>query len=246
MPGPIQARPLASLPAAARAAAGAARRAGCRVQPGPARADLCGAVTFPETEGTGDLDYHAILARPPNPASAAALAAHEAEMARRHPRHGADLDGWVILLDDARRALPPSHLLRPELRDHSWALRRAHWPAGQCVVLHGPDPADIVPAPSRGDLRAALNLELDFAARDHSDAYAVLNACRIRSTADEDVVQSKFGSAWWALDHLPAEHHPAIRAAMSSYRGEATGQETAALARGRAAIMTLAALSSAG
>src|ERR1039458_2526876 len=202
MPGPIQARPLASLPAAARAAAGAARRAGCRVQPGPARADLCGAVTFPETEGTGDLDYHAILARPPNPASAAALAAHEAEMARRHPRHGADLDGWVILLDDARRALPPSHLLRPELRDHSWALRRAHWPAGQCVVLHGPAPADIVP--------------------------------------------SKCGWAWWALDHLPAEHHPAIRAAMSSYRGEATGQETAALARGRAAIMTLAALSSAG
>ena len=81
-----------------------------------------------------------------------------------------------------------------------------------------------MPAPSRGDLRAALNLELDFAARDHSDAYAVLNACRIRSTADEDVVQSKFASAWWALDHLPAEHHPAIRAAMSSYRGKQPGK----------------------
>ncbi|MGO8887388.1 MAG: aminoglycoside adenylyltransferase domain-containing protein [Streptosporangiaceae bacterium] len=106
-------------------------------------------------------------------------------MARLHPQHGADLDGWVILLDDARGSRPPAHLLRP---------------------------------------------------------FAMLNACRIiRSVAEDDVVQSKFGSAWWGLDHLPAEHHAAIRAALARYRGAATAQENAALARGRAAIMTLAA-----
>jgi hypothetical protein len=243
MPSSVQARPLASLPAAARAAA-AALRAGLTATFGQDlhALYLYGAVTFPETEGTGDLDFHAILARPPSPDQGAALAALEAQMARLHAQHGADLDGWVILLDDARGSRPPAHLLRPELRDHSWALHRAHWLAGQCVILHGPGPAEIVPEPSRGDLRTALNLELSFAARDHSDAFAVLNACRIiRSVAEDDVVQSKFGSAWWGLDHLPAEHHAAIRAALARYRGAATAQENAALARGRAAIMTLAA-----
>jgi hypothetical protein len=203
---------------------------------------LYGAATFPETEGIGDLDYHALLARKPTADQLAALAQVTADLAVSHPPYGADLDGWIILLDDAHRSAPPAHLVQPELRDGAWALHRAHWLAGRCVVLHGPAPAEIVPAPSDRELRAGLNSELDFAARDHSDAYAVLNACRIiRSVADDDVVQSKFGSAWWALDHLPGGHAPAIRAAIATYRGQATAQDAAALAGGRAAIMALAA-----
>ena len=34
------------------------------------------------------------------------------------------------------------------LRDKAWALHRAQWLAGHCVVLHGPEPADIVSAPT--------------------------------------------------------------------------------------------------
>jgi len=49
------------------------------------------------------------------------------------------------------------------LRDKAWALHRAQWLAGHCVVLHGPEPADIVSAPTWAE----------------HNAYAVLNACRI-------------------------------------------------------------------
>jgi Domain of unknown function (DUF4111) len=239
----IPARPLDSLPGSVREAA-AALRAGLVATFGPdLRAlYLYGAVTFPETEGTGDLDYYAILVRRPTAEQRAALRGVEADLASGHPPYGADLDGWIILLDDARRSAPPAHLLLPELSDGSWALHRAHWLAGQCVILHGLSPAEIVPEPAWDELRAALICELNFAAGDHGDAFAVLNACRIiRSVATGDVVQSKFGSAWWALQNLPSEHAPAIRAAMASYRGTSTARDLQTLASGRAAIMALAA-----
>ncbi|MGO9080783.1 MAG: aminoglycoside adenylyltransferase domain-containing protein [Streptosporangiaceae bacterium] len=245
----VPARPLGSLPESAGTAA-RALHAGLAAAFG---ADLCalylyGAVVFPETfaasdgEPAVDLDYHVILTCCPSAAQRAALTEHAAEMARCHPHYGRDLDGWFILLADARRAAPPGHLLRPELRDFAWPLHRAHWLAGRCVILHGPDPAQIVRPPDVAELRTALNHELDFAARDHSDAYAVLNACRIiHSVALDDVVQSKFGSAAWALEHLRAEHHPAILAALASYQGRATEADRKALAAGRPALITLAA-----
>jgi hypothetical protein len=243
MPEEPQTLPLDSLPGGYRDAAVALRDGLASVFGPDLRAlYLYGAATFTETEGSGDLDYHALLGRRPTAAQLAAFAGMVAELARSHPPYGADLDGWIILLDDARRADPPGHLIQAELRDGAWALHRAHWLAGQCVVLHGPPPAEIVPEPTDRELRAGLNTELDAAASGDGDAYAVLNACRIiRSVADDNVVQSKFGSAWWALDHLPREHAPAIRAAMASYRGEATAQDAADLASGRAAIMALAA-----
>lgn len=69
----------------------------------------------------------------------------------------------------------------------------------------------------------------------------MLNCCRIlRSLAEHDVVQSKFGSGWWALDHLPAEHAAAITAAMNTYRGSAIDADVAALVAGRRGIEHLA------
>jgi hypothetical protein len=107
------------------------------------------------------------------------------------------------------------------------------------VVLHGPDPAAIVAAPSWAEQRAGLEAELAFLRGvpvEHS-AYAVLNACRIlRSVAERDVVQSKFGSAAWALERLPAELRPAIRAALSAYRGTATAADAEVLVATRPAI----------
>ncbi len=202
---------------------------------------LYGAVTFPESEGTGDLDYHAIMS---GPVTGAEHAAYQAAQDRLAGVPGCDdLDGWVISLDGARGSEPPQHLLRPELRDQAWALHRAHWLAGRCVVLHGPDPVTIVTAPSWAEQVTGLEAELIFlrAAPPEHDAYAVLNACRIlRSVAESDVVQSKFGSAAWALEHLPAQHRPAIRAALSTYRGAATTADAQALAADRRAIEALA------
>lgn len=203
---------------------------------------LYGGVTFPDSEGTGDLDYHAILAATPTPAQHAATDTLTARLAARNARSPGDLDGWFISIDQARRSDPPAHLLIPGLRDMSWALHRAHWLAGRCVVLHGPDPATLITPPTAGELRAGLQAELEFAARDASGAYVVLNACRItHSAATGNVVVSKFGSAQWGLASLPAEYSPAITAAMNVYRSTATPGDVLAVASGRNAMLALAA-----
>ena len=208
---------------------------------------LYGAVTFPESEGTGDLDYHAIMSRP---VGGPQRAAYEAARGRLADVPGCEeLDGWVISLEEARGIEPPQHLLQPGLRDEAWALHRAHWLAGRCVVLHGPDPGAIVTAPAWAEQLAGLQAELAFlrSVAPENDAFAVLNACRImRSVAARDVVQSKFGSAAWALEHLPAELHPAIRAALNAYRGTAAAADARALATARPRIEALASSSLSG
>ncbi len=206
---------------------------------------LYGSVTFPDSDG-GDLDYHAIMSGPvPGPVRAAYQSARDRLAG---VPGGGDLDGWVISLDQAQGSEPPPHLLQP-LRDQAWALHRAHWLAGRCVVLHGPDPAAIVAAPAWAEQRAGLEAELVFlrGVPAQDNAYAVLNACRIlRSLAEENVVQSKFGSAAWALEHLPAEHGPAIRAALSAYRGTAAAADADVLAAARPPIEALAAAALSG
>ncbi len=208
---------------------------------------LYGAVTFPESEGTGDLDYHAIMS---DPVPDAVRLAYEAARGRLASVPGCDdLDGWVISLDEARGSEPPLHLLQPGLRDKAWALHRAHWLAGHCVVLNGQDPAAVVLEPTWAEQRAGLEAELAFlrAAPAEDDAYAVLNACRIlRSLAERNVVQSKFGSAAWALEHLPATLRPAIEAALNVYRGTSTAADAEVLAAARPAIEALATRSFSG
>jgi hypothetical protein len=200
---------------------------------------LYGAVTFPESEGTGDLDYHAILTGPPDAGHRYSYAAACARLAGLPGCE--DLDGWVIELAQAVGSVPPVHLIRPGLRDDAWALHRAHWLAGRCVVLHGPPPASIIAEPGWDELQQGLAAEFRFAQADEHGAYAVLNCCRIlRSLAEHDVVQSKFGSGWWALDHLPAELAAAITAAMNTYRGSVSAADLAALVAGRPAIEDLA------
>jgi hypothetical protein len=238
MPVPHPPLALGDLPAAARSAAAALGSKLAAVLGADLHAlYLYGAVTFPESEGGGDLDYHAIMSGPvTDPVRTAYQEA--CDRLARLPGCG-DLDGWVISLDSARGSEPPVHLILPELRDSAWALHRAHWLAGRCAVLHGPDPAAIVAAPSWAEQRAGLEAELAFLRGvpvEHS-AYAVLNACRIlRSVAERDVVQSKFGSAAWALENLPAELGPAVRAALSSYRGTATAADAEVLMVTRPAI----------
>jgi len=241
---PDQHAPLAidDLPASVRAAAAALGSGLADAFGGGMHAlYLYGAVTFPESEGTGDLDYHAIMS---GPVAGPERAAYQAARDRLAAVRGCDdLDGWVISLEEARGSEPPLHLLLPGLRDEAWALHRAHWLAGRCVVLHGPDPDSIVTAPAWAEQLAGLEAELVFlrGAAPEDDAYAVLNACRIlRSLAARDVVQSKFGSAAWALAHLPAELGPAIRAGLNTYRGTATFADADALATARPTVEAMA------
>lgn len=193
-----------------------------------------GALCFPESEGITDLDYHAILDRRPQPGEVRAYRQACAKLARDHAPWGADLDGWVILRAQAAGSEPPAHLIRPDLRDLAWALHRAHWLAGRCLVLRGPPPGALVASPTWPELESALVFELDFARGSDDDAFCVLNCCRIlHSVMTRDVVHSKFGSAAWGLSNLPPEHHPALRAAMATYRREATAEDAVELRRGR-------------
>lgn len=190
-----------------------------------------GAVAFPEGGATGDIDFHVILEEPPTEGEKAALDALHDRLARDHPPLGVDMDGYYLLLDDARGASPPEHQLLPGVFDNSWALHRAHIRAGRCLVLHGPDPREIYPPASWPELEQALEGELEYVRQHLADypAYCVLNLCRlIYSYETRDVVVSKRASATWAEKAFP-QWHALIEAARKTYDRQATAQDRALL-----------------
>ena len=194
---------------------------------------LYGAVTFPETDYTGDVDFHVIVTGLPTEAERAALLGLHDRLARDFPPLGAELDGYYILLADARRSERPRHRLFPDFVDDSWALHRAHILAGRCIVLRGPDPRTIYVPPSWLELEKALDGELDYVANHLAQypAYCVLNLCRLMYSHETgDVVTSKAAAAAWAIERLPA-WRSLIEAARRSYAHEDTAEDRVALSR---------------
>ncbi|MDD5645684.1 MAG: DUF4111 domain-containing protein [Candidatus Bipolaricaulis sp.] len=195
---------------------------------------IYGAVTFPETQHTGDVDFCAILAAAPTDVERARLLALHEQLAREVPPLGTDLDGYYILLADAARPACPRLLLFPELRDDSWALHRAHMLAGRVAVLFGPRPSAVLTPPTRREVDAALDGELDYVTRhlEEYPAYCVLNLCRLLySWETGDVVTSKAASANWASKRFP-EWGALVSRASRAYAGRALGAEDPALASG--------------
>lgn len=192
---------------------------------------LYGAAAFPEGGATGDVDFHALLRQPPSAEEKAAVEALHAKLAEKHPPLGVDMDGYYILLEDARQLSPPSHQLLPGIVDKSWALHRAHIRAGRCIVLHGPDPGEVYPPASWPELERALEGELDYVRRHLIEypAYCVLNLCRLMySYETRDVVVSKRASAAWAEALFP-RWRALIAAARRAYDGTATAKDRALL-----------------
>ncbi len=185
---------------------------------------IYGAVTFPETQRSGDVDFSAILAVSPTDAERAGLLALHERLAREVPPLGTDLDGYYVLLEDARQAERPHHVLFPELVDDSWALHRAHMLAGRVAVLHGPEPRAVLLPPTRAEIDEALDGELDYV-RSHLEQYpdyCVLNLCRLLySWGTGDVVTSKAAAAAWARRRFVA-WKTLIDLAISSYAKQAT------------------------
>jgi hypothetical protein len=184
----------------------------------------------------GDLDTHVILSRRPAQEAARRIEdVHEATA----DEHGVEWDTWYILVDDARRSEQPPHAWRKGKRDTSWALHRAHWLNGRYVNLHGPEPDEIVTAPTWDELGRELDRELEHIERHvvegdtdpYEATYAILNGSRIlRSLATRDVVISKRAAGDWALEHLPARWAAALHAALRSYDGQGTAEDDALLA----------------
>jgi hypothetical protein len=193
----------------------------------------------------GDLDTYVILRRRPDEPVARQIEDAQEAIAREA---GVEWDAWYVLLDDARRPEAPQHAYREGRRDTSWAINRAHWLAGRYLHLYGPEPAEIVPAPTWSELEVELKGEVEHLERhiaagdtDPDEAtYALFNGSRILHALETgDMAISKRAAGAWALQHLPDRWHPALRAAARAYDGQATPDDAALLAADMAPFVAM-------
>jgi hypothetical protein len=185
---------------------------------------LYGATVFPETSYTGDIDFHVILAAPLTAIERVEINSLHESLAREFPPLGKEMDGYYILLEDAKKKSPPKSQMWNQATDNSWALHREHIRAGRCLVLEGPDPRQLYPATSWFELEDALRDELAYV-ENHLvgyPAYCVLNLCRLLySFQTRDVVISKTSAGLWAEETYP-QWSEIIQIAGRSYEGRAT------------------------
>jgi hypothetical protein len=184
---------------------------------------IYGATVFPETRYTGDIDFHVILNGALTDAERDEINKLHESLARDFPPLGKEMDGYYILLEDAKRKSPPRSQRWKRATDNAWALHREHIRAGRCVVLEGPDPTQLYAATSWSELAEALWSELEYVKRhlEEYPAYCVLNLCRlIYSFRIRDVVISKTAAGDWAEETYP-QWSELIQIARKSYEGRA-------------------------
>jgi len=188
---------------------------------------IYGGAAFPDSFPTGDIDFHVILREMLTERESSALYDLHASLAQNFPPFGGEMDGYYILLEDARQKSPPKSQIWTGATDNSWALHCKHIRAGRCVVLHGPDPKQVYPPMTWPELESALQGELDYVEkhlRDYPD-YCILNLCRLMySFETKDVVISKAEAAEWAYNAFP-EWRCHIELAKKSYAWQATPQD---------------------
>jgi hypothetical protein len=188
---------------------------------------IYGAAAFPDSVPTGDIDFHVILESELTDEERSELEKLHGSLAEQFPPLGGEMDGYYLLLADARRTAPPRSEMWRRAVDTSWALHRTHIRAGRCIVLYGPDPKEIYPAASWPEIEGALYGELDYVAKhlgNYPD-YCILNLCRlIYSFETRDVVVSKAQAAAWAHDALP-EWRRHVELAQKSYARRATAED---------------------
>jgi len=188
---------------------------------------IYGAAAFPDAVPTGDIDFHVILKSELTESERSELEGLHKSLAEQFPPLGGEMDGYYILLDDARQETPPRSQMWDRATDDAWALHREHIRAGRHIVLHGPDPKGIYPPASWPELERALHGELEYVGthlHEYPD-YCILNLCRlIYSFETKDVVVSKAQTADWARDALP-EWGRHVELAKKSYARQATPED---------------------
>lgn len=187
---------------------------------------LFGAVAFPETRHTGDVDFHVILRRPLTEKEHSALVQLHDRLGCEFPPLGGEMDGHYLLLENARGTAQPGSELSPFNIDDAWALHREHIRSGRCIVLLGPDPRQIYPAATWEELEVDLEDQLQYVEH-HLEvypAYCILNLCRLMfSFETREVVISKDAAAEWAWDRFP-QWRALLEAAQKSYAKQASAQ----------------------
>ena len=206
---------------------------------------LHGGTTFADRpDRPGDLDISAVIAnvvsdeRTPrvwrrDPASRPSrIYAGQESIARDL---GVIFDTMYLLADEVGRGRLPSSAFQRSHRETDWAVNRAHWLAGQYVLLHGRPPKELVKAPTAAEIHRALDREVEHLERhvyegDANDpfeaTYAFFNGCRILRTLETgSPVISKRSAGAWGLENLPQRWHAAIRAAGRAYDGQASAED---------------------
>ena len=206
---------------------------------------LHGGTTFADRPARpGDLDICAVIAnlapdeRTPrvwraDPGSRPSrIYAAQESIAREN---GVDFDNMYLLADEVGRGRLPSSAFERNRWETGWAIDRAHWLAGQYVLLHGRPPEELVAAPTTAELHRALDRELEHLERhvyegDADDpfeaTYAILNGCRILHTLEAgSPVISKRSAGAWGLENLAQRWHRAIQAAIRSYDGSGSAED---------------------
>ena len=188
---------------------------------------IYGAAAFPDAFPTGDIDYHVILNSELTDSERSEVQELHESLAEQYPPLGGEMDGYYILLDDARRETSPRSQMWRRATDDSWALHREHIRAGRHIVLHGPDPTGIYPPAAWPEIESALYGELDYVEKhlhEYPD-YCILNLCRlIYSFETRNVAVSKAQASDWACDALP-EWRRHVELAKKSYARQATSED---------------------
>lgn len=159
---------------------------------------IYGTAVFPETIATGDIDFHVILKSGLTDAERLELEMLHESLAEQYPPLGKEMDGYYILLEEARRDAPPRSQMWGRAVDGSWALHREHIRAGRHIILFGPEPTQIYQPTTWRELESALFGELEYV-EEHLHLYpdyCILNLCRlIYSFETRNVVVSKAQAA---------------------------------------------------
>jgi len=186
-----------------------------------------GAAAFNDSLPTGDIDFHVILNEPLTSVEKLQLEALHEDLGQRFPPLGGELDGYYILIEEARKRTPPQSQMWRCATDNAWALHRAHIRAGRYITLYGEDPKEIYLPATWEELEQALHIELQFI-HEHLHQYpdyCILNLCRIMySFETRDVVISKASASEWAFEVLP-EWKWLVELGRKSYVGHATSED---------------------
>lgn len=180
---------------------------------------LYGAMVFPRPIAWRvDIDFHIIVDSPLDENALTQIKELHVQLGRAHPL-GEELDGYYLLLEDARKKEIPRNLVWTKAVDSAWSLHRAHVHAGRFKLLDGHSPQEFLPIPDWLECVGGLESELQFV-QNHPEYphFGILNLSRLLlSWQRQDVVVSKYDAALWALQNLDSQWHPAIEAAVRDY-----------------------------
>ena len=193
-----------------------------------------GAAAFDDSLPTGDIDFHVLLKDHLTEKEKQALENIHKEVAKKYPPLGEELDGYYILLEDAKKSTPPKSEMWQCATDYAWALHREHIRAGRYITLYGGDPKEIYLPSTWKEIEKALFDEILYIKKhlNKYPDYCILNLCRlIYSFKTRNVVISKAKASEWAYEAIP-EWKWLVQLARKSYERKATEEDRKVMLKG--------------